>query len=341
MNGPTNILFLIGNGFDISAGLKTRYKDVLCGYLEHHHQSLSTFDFIIQDINKNFETWCEFEEELAAFTTKINQENIHAYYDFLIDFRKYLVEYLQSEERKINFSSLNITDLEPLKKLIISGYIYFPEKSQRIISKYFNPPNNFPHYDFISFNYTKVLDECLKIIHAKAGPLKNGLASTRRLHISDQILHIHGSFDADVVIGVDNKNQIANPSLRDDNRFAQTIIKPEVNSALENLKTDTSYSLINKSNIIVLFGMSIGSTDSSYWKKIGEWIAMDSSHNLLIFYKLDEGDRIHPEKKIANFDFIRDNFIRYTENAEKINREQIHVCYETDMFTLNLAKENA
>jgi hypothetical protein len=343
MNEP-NILFLVGNGFDISVGLKTRYKDVLSSYLEHHLQSYSqlpsSFDFIIQDINIDLETWSKFEEKLAAFTVKINQENIQAYYDFLIDFRRYLVEYLLSEEHKINFSLLNITELEPLKKLIISGYIYFSEKSQQIITKYFNPYNNFPHYDFISFNYTRVLDECLKIIRTKTGPLKNGLASANCPDISDEILHIHGTLDAEVIMGVDNKNQIVNPGFRDDSRFIRTIIKPEVNNALENLKTDKAYTLINKSNIIVLFGMSIGSTDSSYWEKIGEWIIRDPSHQLLIFYILDEGDKIHPESKIANFDFIRDNFIRYAGNSDRINRKQIHVCYEADMFTLNLVKEN-
>jgi hypothetical protein len=334
-----NVLFLVGNGFDISAGLKTKYEDVLNKYLTYP-ESNSAFDDIKKDICENMKLWSDFEKRLGEITANYNMENLETCYGFLIDFRKFLVEYLTSEERKIDFSSLDIAVLEPLKKLILSGYIYFSEKSQQTITAYFNPNSDFPHYYFISFNYTRVFDECLKIIRTKTGPLKNGLVSANRPHIPDKILHIHGSLDADVIMGVDNRNQIANPSLRDNNRLIQTLVKPEVNNALENLKNDEAYSLIDKSNLIALFGMSIGLTDSSYWKKIGEWLRKESSHHLLIFYKLDEGDKIHPENKISNFNYIRDIFIRHTGNSDVINRDQIHVCYETDMFNLNLVDRN-
>jgi hypothetical protein len=330
-----NVLFLVGNGFDISAGLKTRYEDVLNRYLTDT-KSNSAFDDIKKDIYDNIKLWGDFEKRLGEITNNYNMENLEAYYGFLINFRKFLVEYLTEEERKIDFNSLDIAVLEPLKKLILSGYIYFSEKSQQTITAYFKPNNDFPHYYFISFNYTRVFDECLEIIRTKTGPLKNGLASTNRPHIPDKILHIHGSLGANIIMGVDNRNQIANPSLRDNNRLIQTLVKPEVNNALENLKNNEAHSLIDKSNLIVLFGMSIGLTDSSYWNKIGEWLRREPSHHLLIFYKLDEGDKIHPENKIANFNYIRDIFIRYTRHSDIINREQIHVCYETDMFNLNL-----
>jgi hypothetical protein len=333
-----NVLFLVGNGFDISAGLKTRYEDVLNSYLANT-ESNSAFGDIKKDISDNIKLWGDFEKRLGEITNNYNMENLETYYGFLIDFRKFLVEYLLSEERKIDLNSFGIAVLEPLKKLILSGYIYFSEKSQQTIKAYFNPRNGFPNYYFISFNYTRVFDECLKIIHTKTGPLKNGLSSTNRPHIPDKILHIHGSLDADLIMGVDNRNQIANPGLRDNNRLIQTLVKPEVNNALENLKNTEAYSLIGKSDLIVLFGMSIGLTDSSYWKKIGEWLRRGASHHLLIFYKLDEGDKIHPENKIANFNYIRDIFIRYAEHSDVINRGQIHVCYETDMFNLNLVKK--
>jgi hypothetical protein len=330
-----NILFLIGNGFDISTGLITKYEDVLNRYLAETDFN-SAFDDIKKNISNNMKLWGDFENKLGEITKNYNMENIETYYGFLINFRKFLVEHLIFEERKIDFNSLDIAVLEPLKKLILSGYIYFSEKSQQTIKTYFKSNNDFPCYYFISFNYTRVFDECLKIIHTKTGPLKNGLASTNSLNIPDKILHIHGTLEANVIMGVDNRNQIANPGLRDNNRLIQTLVKPEVNNALENLYNNEANSLIDKSNLIVLFGMSIGLTDSSYWKQIGEWLIRESSHHLLIFYKLDEGDKIHPENKIANFNYIRDIFIRHTGHSDVINREQIHVCYETDMFNLGL-----
>jgi hypothetical protein len=174
----------------------------------------------------------------------------------------------------------------------------------------------------------------------KAGSLTYGTTSVNRPPIPEKIIHIHGSLDENVIMGVDNKNQIANPDLRDDTQLVQTIVKPEVNNALENLNNNKVVSLIGGSNIICIFGMSIGATDSSWWKKTGEWLKADRSRQLLIFYKLDEGDKIHPENKIANLNYVKDLFIQRAGNPESIIKEQIHVSLNTDMFNLSLVKDN-
>jgi hypothetical protein len=111
-----------------------------------------------------------------------------------------------------------------------------------------------------------------------------------------------------------------------------------INDALENLINDRINDIIYASNVICIFGMSIGATDSLWWRIIGNWLRSDQFHDLLIFFKRDDFDKIHPENKIATINYVKDVFLKYIENQKDINRDRIHVCYETDVFNLNLAE---
>jgi hypothetical protein len=136
-------------------------------------------------------------------------------------------------------------------------------------------------------------------------------------------------------MGVDNEAQIANQALRAYNRLAQRVIKPEVNSALENLINDEVNTLIRTSSIICIFGMSIGKTDMTWWKKIGEWLGLNKDNHLLIFYKYDNDDNIHPDIIIDIISNAKDVFIQRAGNIKDCG-EQIHISYKSDMFDLHL-----
>ena len=69
-----NITFLIGNGFDIKLGLKTRYTDFYPVYIASNkdkdiNDSAKRFADLI---DSNYETWADFEMAFAkkAFGTK-------------------------------------------------------------------------------------------------------------------------------------------------------------------------------------------------------------------------------------------------------------------------------
>ena len=112
-----NIVYLIGNGFDINIGLKTRYKDFYDYYLaldssgdnehvkklkEHLKETLSTDD----------KYWSDLEIALGAYTTNFSSlEELELAYNNINDrFR----EFIQTiEEEKLDISKFNI---EKLKK---------------------------------------------------------------------------------------------------------------------------------------------------------------------------------------------------------------------------------
>jgi hypothetical protein len=249
-----------------------------------------------------------------------------------------MVQYLKAEENRIDYGQLDASRLEILKNFILTPYKYFSEKCQKTITDYIKfTHKSFPCYYFVSFNYTTVLDKCLTILHPQKSIQRIGSAEITH-SIPKEALHIHGFLEDNVIMGIDNEAQIVNAELRSDSRLVHTIVKPVINDALENLTNDKIISYMNESNAICIFGMSIGSTDCSWWKKIGNWLKLSQSHNLLIFSKQGDFDKIHPENKIETMNYVKDSFLKYAENSEKIKRDQIHVCYEADMFALNLVE---
>ena len=59
------ITFLIGNGFDISCGMKSSYKDV-CNVYKHTYSD----NKVLQNFKDEISDWGDFEMELAAHASR-------------------------------------------------------------------------------------------------------------------------------------------------------------------------------------------------------------------------------------------------------------------------------
>lgn len=69
-----NITFMIGNGFDVGIGLKSKFKDFFPIYKilsEDKDEQIKKFS---EDINKDIDTWADFEKELGVYTTQFTKK---------------------------------------------------------------------------------------------------------------------------------------------------------------------------------------------------------------------------------------------------------------------------
>lgn len=95
-----NITFMIGNGFDLNCGVKCRFKDAYSVYCETPSENILVASFK-QEIDENIEDWGDFEVAMANHFSTFDSEEDFIY--CLRDFKKFLVEYLENEEK--NFKS--------------------------------------------------------------------------------------------------------------------------------------------------------------------------------------------------------------------------------------------
>ena len=90
-----NIVYLIGNGFDVAQGLRTRYPDFYESY-KHSVPVNEVEHKIIEAIDEHQEDWSDMERELGRFTSQI--DNAEGFIDAYESLSDKLKEYLRVQE---------------------------------------------------------------------------------------------------------------------------------------------------------------------------------------------------------------------------------------------------
>lgn len=319
----SNLVFLIGNGFDLNCGLKSKYKDAYQYYCNKTQNNSELIERFKNDLKANYENWSDFEEGMAYYASKLSDEN--ELIECIRDFRKKLKEYLINEEIKlydfINSDNNLIDDLNAETKKSINKF--FEGVSNNVSRKV----NNINKVDFVSFNYTSVLDNLARNYF-------NQVNQKMELKCSNyHVTHIHSSFNSTPALGIDRIEQLSVP-YKLTLKGKRTFIKPFFNTNIDNKRILDAESLIFSANYLCLFGLSLGISDLSWRDKIIEWLTNDSEHQLFIYnyslYKkinLDDDERLDEEEECKNKLFTSWN-IKSTEQL----LEQVHMPCGNKIF---------
>ena len=331
-----NITFLIGNGFDINLGLKTRYTNFYPYYLEKYPEEMIA-KFISQD--KNYENWADLELGLGDMLEFISKDKSEEFLDSKGVLEECLTEYLKNQNVLFEIRNLEKAT-EKFKKNIINFSDEFndeeKEKYKSTISTYRNEIN----FSFITFNYTDALDriieECQKDTNV-IGYFKDSNSDTRQMKILKP-LHIHGRLDEGMVLGVNGESQISNESLKSDNDFKDYFIKQNVLKESGNLNIEKAKKIIDNSNYVCLFGLSIGDTDSLWWKYLLEWLQKNLNNRLVIYFKENGNVSFSAQQILRKRNECRKKFIKQAqctkdEIIDKVKR-RIIIINNSEIFNI-------
>ncbi|MEN6420043.1 MAG: AbiH family protein, partial [Clostridiaceae bacterium] len=192
-------------------------------------------------------------------------------------------------------------------------------------------------FSIINFNYTHVFDHGIDVL-GRNGVAINGKTPPNCDTIGE-VYHIHGKFSHEMVMGVDGDDQIANQDFARNAGIRQRIIKPEINEALNHGLVMDCKKTISKSQIIVVFGMSIGKTDRTWWKSVGEWLKRSKDHQLIIFIHIEGQDTrlagsINVTERGTQNRLL--NFTALTDVEKENVRHQITVVLNCELFGTRL-----
>lgn len=266
-----NILYIIGNGLDIAHHMKTSYQDFFKYYL-----SLPSDDDDVQSMKKDinnhrYETWADLEMGMGAYSSKCANKDI--FLKCLTDIKSNLEVYLQKESEKIK-----LYELGSYNNFIYPGSLFDPEQKNRYDS-YRTSLNSDIYINVMTFNYTSTLEWLFDF----KGKTKLFSPSVRL----ESIQHVHGMLNNMMVMGVNDSTQISNSELSTDIDIVEEFVKPEYNDACMNSKNSSCESLIEKADVIVLYGTSLGQSDTKWWKLIGQRMNRDN-YPLLVYLPYDE-----------------------------------------------------
>lgn len=282
-----NITYLIGNGFDVNIGLKSRYADFYDTYVKIHSDDdadvIKRFkaginDYIKKESHKeDLQTidWRDLEVALGQFTELIDEKEAEVLY---LDINDRLKEYLIDEFKyfdaeafsRDNFYSHFTNPVTP----------HFNRMTANGIKNFCLSHSGDDIYNVINFNYTRTIEK-LAGFHDKRLPI--GLSFTGRQAYLDTVYHIHQTLeDEEILVGVNDVNQIANKKFHENRLLSNMYIKPNTNRLLGSGVNSDCETIIANTNLFVIYGTSVGITDQKWWRLVCERV-MNSNARLIYF----------------------------------------------------------
>ncbi len=336
----TRITFLIGNGFDVNVGLDTRYSDFYQYYTKNNPD-----DMLAKAIEEKYVDWSDLELGLGRYTEQVKEEDEDAFWRSEENLEQELMYFLENQMKRVNIGDgeRKRQTANEMKRSLTEFYKEMPVAIRNHISNLIVEEDIV--YSFITFNYTDTLDRCVdatKSIMISGVERRYVGTSVCCVSTLGEVLHIHGTTNKELVLGVNDEDQIANKSFNAEPINKQCLIKEETNKSYRNGKIEEAREIIDESVIICLFGLSLGSTDKMWWRYICEWLQEDRERRLIIYTRVaaEEGRReAGRRKKFVGQKNMRN---RFRANAEISDEEwdelseQIYVECNAELFKFEI-----
>lgn len=339
-----NIVHIIGNGFDLNQGLPTSYAHFY-EYLFQLKPKPSDTDAIIQFRDKlkerllkdRTDKWSDLEKTLGEMS--VDFESIDDFLNGYIDLYICLLDYLKAVKENSVTSKFESPSTSIYRDLAMPWRHLLPRDSTAIEG---DLPFEDVNFSIINFNYTDTVEELSGLINQEDRVLVR-ILNRDMIYRGCQHVH-HKLVNRDIILGVDNINQIANSSFRNDERIQNYMVKPRTNVELGNLEDRRCRKLINEARIVCIYGMSLGETDLTWWKEIGKRLKSDPNVCVLYFpYIEDIGNYLAIQytmlRNQATQDLCTILGIAYQEVKNRIFVNFCNLPNHRNIFT-NTKKEN-
>ena len=213
-------------------------------------------------INANTKLWSDMEEAFGLYTSQISSKS-----DFISlyeELSEQLQSHLKSEDNKFVPTA---EQKEKFKKDFMSPGFYLGDLDKLRLNQYLERyKNESKNFNVMTLNYTNTLEKLLSIDSTKPNKEKTFTNN----EVLRNIIHVHGELDSTIIIGVDNEKQIANEAFRNDEDIKDWLIKIQSNHAMKLTRHERCENLIANTQLIVLYGVSLGDTDLRWWTLIGK-----------------------------------------------------------------------
>lgn len=278
------ITFILGNGFDVQLGLKTRYSDFLTEYIQpkvSDDENIEAFKTYLRE-HINRELWSDAEKAMGEYLGCFSSSDIDKYTTRIYDFETELIKYLETQQSKCTYE--NAAKI----KAVFTDFLFnsFDDVLNRrkgdLSVKSVKGTNT---YRFITFNYTDLLEKILSCCYTG-----NKVIQTRQVQGYNHqdtvgaIHHVHGTLDSQIIMGVNDESQLnLSNGVALTNMLRWLLIKPQINRDSQNEWDRPALQVLSDSDIIAIYGVSYGETDRLWWSKICEWLKASSAHKLVAF----------------------------------------------------------
>lgn len=332
-----NIVFLIGNGFDINLGMKTSYADFYHHYISTYKSVASEpVSRLMASISQYKDTnlWADLERGLGEYTAHVGTiEELREVYFHLNDaLKNYLT--VQVPDKKY----LTANAVAKLKADLFQPFQEFKPRLRQEIVSFMNPgSSSTDNVDIITFNYTDTIEKILASSNFKLPfelGVKNVTNGTKRM--LKNIYHIHGTLkDTELIMGVNDKSQIKSEQLAKDPSARLMLVKPETTTNRGDFLDDNCEKVIREADMYCLFGLSLGETDQKWWDLLAS--RFSTANVRIIYYAHTDKPIVHSQDlwdlERGYRDMLLDKFAEKSTDREVL-ATRVYVLVNSKMFKL-------
>ncbi len=288
------VTFLIGNGFDRNFGLNTLYTDF---YSYYCGLESTKDDFLATEIKADYPKWSDLEMGLADFAASLKDSEISSFLNSKEKMEDALVTYLKGQEARLKFSSESVV-ADSFKAKTIN---FYKELNMEWRLEYESLSRNLKEpivYQFVNFNYTNTLSRLIELCKSRFSPFSSH--TTAHTTYADEIkmpLHIHGTLNGDLILGINSMNQLGDSSNSKNPELATYLVKSNLNKALGERRIDDFCNIINRSRYLLLYGLSWGDSDQTWWEYIMKWLLTSPQNRLILCRYIEGGKPVSATKK--------------------------------------------
>lgn len=294
-----NVTLILGNGFDLNMGLPTSYSDFYQYYLEAD-SPIKGVDFIKDRIKNEPKTWADLEKALGDITAEYS-DKVSEFDAVFSNVRNELEYYLKA----IDEYDIPKFDIWASRFLcdVLEVDRYLDNKPKREYREFVRSLSaNNVVLNVVNFNYTSTIE--------KIKSANSSLSFEQKKIQFGNIVHVHQDLNAGIIMGVNDKSQIANEAFRKSFDIQSMMIKPFINEEFAAGNDEKCVEMINASDIIILFGSSFGDTDRKWWDVIARSVNDRGQRVIYCPYEVEAMRPLHETDIIRKVRYFKDSLAK-------------------------------
>lgn len=310
------ITWLFGNGLDLAFGLKTSYKDFYEYLLKKNLQTNTIFSQLKRDYESHREDlWSDYEIRLGQLTSQLSEDQLEQFEKDKVEIDLLLEEYLIEENKRIELQDQNA---ELLKKSFLELERCTREIDVKKIKSLVNYNSNSTlRIEAISFNYTSTVSLLWGSNLNVLQDFKIYGSPSSYTCVLEKPFYLHGALgDGEMIIGVNDATQIDCDRFKDNSDLQAALIKSIMLESAGQLHFEKFVEIINSSELICTYGLSLGATDACYWEEIKKKLL--TSNSILIIYQHDsQYTNKHISLTAKYIKDVKKNFYAHSKASEE------------------------
>ena len=335
---------MVGNGFDVSFGIDSSYSSFYKWYCSQESGIAHIDEFrksinneINSDIPPEERMWADFEVGLGKYTQNFTPDNVDKYLECHSDAIKNIRKYLVRQEDTFDIESFSENSFLSFVESLCHFYDEISDVDKIPIKNFLgNNTQENRRISFVTFNYTSTLEKIINQIPEK--PLSTWQRSGKDYSylLNRNVIHVHGTTNNSLILGVNDETQIENKELLKTPRFKEMMVKAESVELMGHLWQRDAEKQISQSMFICILGMSIGPTDAKWWKKLVQWLKANSSRRILLYwFEKEPPESYNTIEQIRCIEKAKEKLLSFsvlkTEEKEVL-KKQISVIINTPKF---------